>query len=69
MIRLITKNLEIEKFGFDVLEVAPQYDTSDSNSYNGGITAGFANRLILEVMGGLALKKNGLTEGNPIRPL
>ncbi len=69
MIRLISKNLEIETFGFDVLEVAPQYDTSDSNSYNGGITAGFANRLILEVMGGLALKKNGLTEGNPIRPL
>ena len=68
IIRIICKNLDVESFGFDVVEVAPQYDVSDSNSYNGGITALFANRLCIEVMGGLALKKNGLKEGNPIRP-
>lgn len=69
MIRLISKELNIEKFGFDVVEVAPTYDISDNSSYNGGITSLFASRLILEVMCGLAIKKIGLKEGNPVRPL
>jgi agmatinase len=68
LIRMITKNLDIEKFGFDILEVAPMYDVSDNNSYNGGITSLFASRIILEVMGGLAIKRAGLSEGKPVRP-
>ena len=68
MIRAITKQMDPEEFGFDVVEVAPQYDTSDTNSYNGGITSGFANRLCIEVMGGLALAARGLESGSPIRP-
>jgi agmatinase len=68
MIRQIVKQMDIDDFGFDVVEVAPQYDASDTNSYNGGITSGFANRLCIEVMEGLALSHRGLEEGSPIRP-
>ena len=53
---------------FDVVEVSPAYDVSDTNSYNGGITSGFANRPIIEVMGSMALAQNGLEEGAPIKP-
>ncbi|HXX96572.1 MAG TPA: hypothetical protein VEL11_05590, partial [Candidatus Bathyarchaeia archaeon] len=41
---------------------------SDQNSYNGGITSGLANRLITELLAGLAITKKGETEGKPIRP-
>ncbi len=68
MIRQIVKQMDIDNFGFDVVEVAPQYDASDTSSYNGGITSGFANRLCIEVMEGLALSHRGLDEGSPIRP-
>ena len=68
MIREVTKRMDPDNFGFDVVEVAPQYDASDTNSYNGGITSGFANRLCIEVMGGLALAERGLESGSPIKP-
>ncbi|ERG96060.1 agmatinase family protein [Haloquadratum walsbyi] len=68
MIREVVKALDPEDFGFDVVEVSPAYDTSDTNSYNGGVTSGLANRLIIEVMGSMALAKQGLIEGSPITP-
>jgi agmatinase len=68
MVREVVKRLDPDEFGFDVVEVAPQYDVSDTNSYNGGITSGFANRLVLEVMGSMALAERGLEEGSPITP-
>lgn len=67
-IRLIAKNLDVRNFGFDILEVAPMYDVSDTSSYNGGITSLFASRMIIEVMCGLAIKHAGWKEGKPIRP-
>jgi len=66
MVRHVSKSVDPDSFGFDVVEVAPQYDVSDTSSYNGGITSGFANRLCIEVMGGLALSANGVSEGNPV---
>ena len=48
--------------------VAPNYDVSDQNSYNGGITSGLANRLIVELLAGLSLTKKGQADGNPVRP-
>ena len=68
MVREAVTQLDPEHFGFDVVEVAPQYDASDTNSYNGGITSGFANRLILEVLGSMALATEGKTVGEPITP-
>src|ERR671932_211251 len=56
------------RFAFDLVEVAPNYDVSDQNSYNGGITSGLANRLITELLAGLAITKKGETGGNPVRP-
>jgi agmatinase len=68
MVREVVKRLDPDDFGFDVVEVAPQYDASDTNSYNGGITSGFANRLVIEVMASMALAEKGLMEGSPIKP-
>ncbi|WP_254764503.1 agmatinase family protein [Natrinema marinum] len=68
MVREVVKALEPSEFGFDVVEVSPAYDVSDTNSYNGGITSGFANRLIIEVMGSMALAEKGVAEGSPIKP-
>ena len=68
MVREVVKALDPEDFGFDVVEVSPAYDVSDSSSYNGGITSGLANRLIIEVMGSMALASKGLEEGSPIKP-
>jgi len=68
MVREVVKALDPDEFGFDVVEVAPQFDVSDSSSYNGGITSGFANRLIIEVMGSMTLADKGLSEGSPVRP-
>ena len=51
-----------------MVEVSPADDTSDTNSYNGGVTSGLANRLIIEVMGSMALAERGLEEGSPIKP-
>jgi len=68
MVREVVKALDPDAFGFDVVEVAPQYDVSDTSSYNGGITSGFANRLIIEVLGSMALAERGLETGSPIKP-
>lgn len=68
MIRDAVTQLDPDNFGFDIVEVAPQYDVSDTNSYNGGITSGFANRLIIEVMASMALAEEGKTIGEPIKP-
>jgi agmatinase len=66
MIRRIVRQLDPEHFGFDVVEVAPQYDTGEGGAHNGGITAMFANRLVLEVLGGLALAADGRETGSPV---
>ncbi|GGN13627.1 agmatinase family protein [Halarchaeum nitratireducens] len=68
MVRECVKELDPEAFGFDVVEVSPAYDTSDTNSYNGGITSGLANRLIIEVLGSMALAAQGKESGEPITP-
>ncbi len=68
MVRDAVTQLDPNNFGFDIVEVAPQYDVSDTSSYNGGITSGFANRLIIEVMASMALAEDGKTIGEPIKP-
>ncbi|AUV83450.1 agmatinase [Salinigranum rubrum] len=68
MVREVVKALDPDDFGFDVVEVSPAYDASDTNSYNGGITSGLANRLIIEVLGSMALAEKGVQSGDPIRP-
>ena len=68
LMRLLSTSFDPDKFAFDLVEVAPNYDVSDQNSYNGGITSGLANRLITELLAGLALTKKGETGGNPVRP-
>ena len=67
MIRYIAKQIELSDFGFDIVEVAPQYDAGDGNSYNGGITSIFANRICLEMLCGLALAEQGKRSGDPIK--
>ena len=68
LMRLLSTSFDPDKFAFDLVEVAPNYDVSDVNSYNGGITSGLANRLIVELLAGLSLTKKGEMEGNPVRP-
>jgi agmatinase len=68
LMRLLSTSFDPDKFAFDLVEVAPNYDVSDQNSYNGGITSGLANRLIVELLAGLSLTKKGQVEGNPVRP-
>ena len=68
LMRLLSTSFDADTFGFDLVEVCPAYDVSDVNSYNGGITSGLANRLIVELMAGLSLTKKGEREGNPVRP-
>jgi guanidinobutyrase len=65
---LLSTSFDPDKFAFDLVEVAPNYDVSDVNSYNGGITSGLANRLIVELLAGLSLTKKGQMEGKPVRP-
>jgi agmatinase len=43
--RLLSTSFDPDRFAFDLVEVAPNYDVSDQNSYNGGITSGLENRL------------------------
>jgi agmatinase len=66
--RLLSTSFDPDRFAFDLVEVSPSYDVSDVNSYNGGITSGLANRLIVELLAGLSLTKKGMTEGRPVRP-
>ena len=68
LMRRLSTSFDPDKFAFDLVEVAPNYDVSDGNSYNGGITSGLANRLIVELLAGLSLTKKGMTEGKPVRP-
>jgi agmatinase len=68
LMRLLSTSFDPDRFAFDIVEVAPNYDVSDQNSYNGGITSGLANRLVVELLAGLSLTKKGQTEGSPIRP-
>jgi agmatinase len=66
--RLLSTSFDPDRFAFDLVEVAPNYDVSDQSSYNGGITSGLANRLITELLAGLAITKKGETGGYPVRP-
>ncbi len=68
LMRLLSTSFDPDRFAFDLVEVAPNYDVSDGSSYNGGITSGLANRLIVELLAGLSLTKKGMREGTPVRP-
>ena len=59
LMRLLSTSFDPDRFAFDLVEVSPTYDVSDVNSYNGGITSGLANSLIVELMAGLSLTKKG----------
>jgi agmatinase len=47
--------------GIDVVEVSPPYDHAD-------ITAALANRVVLEALSGIAVRRRGLPH-DPTRPL
>ena len=68
LMRLLSPHLIQTYLHLIWLKSTPNYDVSDGNSYNGGITSGLANRLIVELLAGLSLTKKGLTEGDPVRP-
>jgi agmatinase len=68
MVRLLSKSFDPNRFAMDLVEVAPAYDVSDNSSYNGGITSGLGQRLIIELLAGLSLTKRGLQNGDPVRP-
>ncbi len=53
--------LELPVVGIDVVEVAPPYDHAD-------ITAGLANRVVLEALSGIAVRRHGI-EHDPAGPL
>src|SRR5207247_9626923 len=67
LMRLLSTSFDPDRFAFDLVEVAPTYDVSDGNSYNGGITSGLANRLIVELVVELSWTKTGEFEGNAVR--
>ncbi len=68
MVRQLSKSFDPDRFAMDLVEIAPAYDVSDNNSYNGGITSGLGQRLVIELLAGLSLTKRGLKEGDPVRP-
>ena len=68
MMRLLSTSFDPDRFAMDLVEVSPAYDVSDQSSYNGGITSGLAQRLIIELLAGLSLTKRGLKGGDPVRP-
>ena len=68
MIRQLSKSFDPDRFAMDLVEITPAYDVSDNSSYNGGITSGLGQRLIIELLAGLSLTKRGLNEGDPVRP-
>jgi len=68
MIRQLSKSFDPDRFAMDLVEIAPAYDVSDSSSYNGGITSGLGQRLVVELLAGLSLTKRGLDGGDPVRP-
>ncbi|MDQ3628573.1 MAG: agmatinase [Actinomycetota bacterium] len=53
--------VELPVVGMDVVEVSPPYDHAD-------ITAGLANRVVLEALSGIAVRRNGI-DHDPARPL
>ena len=68
MVRQLSKSFDPDRFAMDLVEIAPAYDVSDNSSYNGGITSGLGQRLVIELLAGLSLTKRGLKEGDPVRP-
>ena len=68
MMRLLSTSFDPDRFAMDLVEIAPAYDVSDQSSYNGGITSGLGQRLVIEMLAGLSLTKRGLKEGSPVRP-
>ncbi len=68
IIRLLSKSFDTDRFAMYLVEIAPAYDVSDSSSYNGGITSGLGQRLVIELLAGLSLTKRGLEGGDPVRP-
>jgi len=68
MMRLLSTSFDPDRFAMDLVEIAPAYDVSDQSSYNGGITSGLGQRLVIEMLAGLSLTKRGLKEGTPVRP-
>jgi agmatinase len=68
MIRQLSKSFDPDRFAMDLVEIAPMYDVSDNSSYNGGITSGLGQRLVIELLAGLSLTKRGLEGGDPVRP-
>ncbi|MEJ7628611.1 MAG: agmatinase [Nocardioidaceae bacterium] len=54
--------IELPVVGMDVVEVSPPYDHAD-------ITALLANRVVLEALSGMAVRKGGGHEHNPAGPL
>ena len=56
---------ELPVVGADVVEVSPPYDHAD-------ITSALANRVVLEVLSGMARRRRDATDGStwdPLRPL
>ena len=56
---------ELPVVGVDVVEVSPPYDHAD-------ITSALANRVVLEVLSGMARRRRDATDGStwdPLRPL
>ena len=54
--------LELPVVGMDVVEVSPPYDHAD-------ITAALANRVVLEALSGMAVRKKGGLDHDPAGPL
>ncbi|MBM3894867.1 MAG: agmatinase [Thaumarchaeota archaeon] len=68
LVRQFSVGFDPDKFAMDLVEVSPTYDVSDQSSYNGGITSGLGQRLIVELLAGLSLTKQGKKDGSPVRP-
>ena len=68
IIHQLSKSFNPDRFAMNLVEIAPAYDVSDSSSYNGGITSGLGQRLVIELLAGLSLTKRGLEGGDPVRP-
>jgi len=54
--------IELPVVGVDVVEVSPPYDHAD-------LTAGLANRVVLEALSGIAVRKRGGLDHDPAGPL
>lgn len=68
LVRQFSVGFDPDRFAMDLVEVSPTYDVSDQSSYSGGITSGLGQRLIVELLAGLSLTKQGKKDGSPVRP-